>query len=356
MTDKTTLLAYLVPTLTGRVEDTATEALAFILSEDEACLGALNDLLRDGGFDLEPIERVETQVAEKDGSRPDMTGYDRTGGKRLLVEAKFWAALGQEQASGYFDHLDEKGPGVLLLIVPESRRETLWQEIKGQMDKAGKELEHIETFEGGRRAQIAGSDKRLLLVSWDRLLRRMTDAVPGDSPAASDIRQLRGLARRQDDEAFQPIHAEELAPSLARRIRSINQLIDDVIDSGREELGITTDGLRSAPQREGYGRYFRFMDVEGNFFIGVNFDLWAARSSTPLWLWIGKSVRVDVEKLRREFPRTQQYRYEAYEVPIDLKTGEEHQAVLDDVVSQIRKIKDVVNGSSHSVDPPTHPE
>lgn len=356
MTDKTTLLAYLVPKLTARVEDTATEALAFIL-KDEACLGALNDLLRDGEFDLEPIERVETQVTEKDGSRPDMTGYDRLGGKRLLVEVKFWAALGQEQASGYFDQLDEEGPGVLLFIVPESRGEALWKEIKGQMDKAEKELEHVETFVGGRRARIASSDKRLLLVSWDLLLRRMAAAVPGDSPTASDVRQLRGLARRQDDEAFQPIHTEELAPSLPRRIRQMNQLIDGVIDNRREELGITTDGLRSAPQREGYGRYFGFMDVEGEFFLWVNFRLWATTGNTPLWLWISKTktARVDVEKLRSEFPRMQQDRW-AYEVPIDLKTGEEYQAVLDDVVFQIEKIKDVVNGNGQSVDPSTHPE
>lgn len=350
MTDRTTLLAYLVPKWTARVEDMATEALAFILSEDAACLGALNDLLRDGGFDLEPIERVETQVTEKDGSRPDMTGYDRDRRKRLLVEAKFWAALGQEQASGYFDQLDEQGPGVLFFIVPESRREVLWEEIKGQMVNAGKELEHIETFEGGRKARIVGSDNRLMLVSWDRLLRRMDDAVPGDSSTASDIRQLRGLARRQDDEAFQPIHTEDLDPSLPRRIRSINHLIDGVIDNRREELGITTENRRASPQREGYGRYFRFMGVEGEFFLGVNFRLWATIGNTPLWLWIGETARVDVEKLRSELPLTQQNRDGAYEVPIYLKTGAESQDVLDDVVSQIGKIKDAIGGSGQSAD------
>ena len=183
MTERTTLLAHLASkNYIERVEDAATEALAFILNESSACLGALNDLLRDGGFDLEPIDRIETQVAYKDGSRPDMTGYDRNNGKRLVVEVKFWADLGQNQASRYFDLLAEEGPGALLFIAPESRCEILWREIKGQI---GKEPKRDKPFEGGWRAQVAGSDNKLMLVGWDRLLRLIADAGPGDSEIAS---------------------------------------------------------------------------------------------------------------------------------------------------------------------------
>ena len=246
MTEKTTLLAHLASkNYIERVEDAATEALAFILNESPACLGALNDLLRDGGFDLEPIDRIKTQVAYKDGSRPDMTGYDRTDGKCLVVEVKFWADLGKNQANRYFDLLAEEGPGALLFIAPESRCEILWREIKGQMGEAGKEPERDEPFEGVWRARVAGSDNKLMLVGWDRLLRLIADAGPGDPEIASDIRQLRGLTRWQDDDAFQPIHREELAPSLARMIRSINRLIDDVITRGRDELEITTKDRRA---------------------------------------------------------------------------------------------------------------
>lgn len=352
MTEKTTLLAYLVPE--DRAEDTATKALTFILNKDEACRDALNDLLRAGGFDLEPIERVETQVAEKDRSRPDMTGYDWGGRKRLLVEAKFWADLGQEQASGYFDQLDEEGPGVLLFIVLESTREVLWEKIKVQMDKAGKELERVETFKGNWRAHIVGSDKRLLLVGWDFLLRRM---AAGDSSAASDIWQLRGLVRQQDDAPFQPIHTEELASSLAHRVLLIDRLIHDVINSRSRKLGITIKDRRRTSQPGFYGQYFRFMDVEfmdveekffGEFFIGINFRLWETVGDIPLWLRIDKTtVRVDVEKLQSEFPLMRPSIDKSYYVyvPIDLKTGEEYQAVLDDVVSQIGKIRDAIDRS-----------
>lgn len=126
MAEEPTLLAHLAPRLTSQVEDAATDALAFILNNSEACRAVLDDLLRDGGFEPEPIERVETQVTYEDGSRPDMVGYDGTGGKRLLVESKFWASLLQGQASGYFGQWEEDGPGVLLFIAPNSRIETLW--------------------------------------------------------------------------------------------------------------------------------------------------------------------------------------------------------------------------------------
>ena len=55
MVAETTLLAYLVPRLTSRGEDTATDALAFVLTQSSACREAMDLLLRDQDFDLEPI-------------------------------------------------------------------------------------------------------------------------------------------------------------------------------------------------------------------------------------------------------------------------------------------------------------
>ena len=172
MAETTGLLAYLVPRLTSRVEDTATDALAFILNKSAACRSALGGLLRDADFAIEPVARVETQVTYQDGSRPDMAGYDRNGAKQLLVEAKFWAPLGHQQASGYFGQLEEAGLGVLLFIAPESRMNTLWDGIRRQMEsgEGSLQLALVGTTDGTRRAKIVGSDKRVMLVSWDQLL------------------------------------------------------------------------------------------------------------------------------------------------------------------------------------------
>ena len=70
------LLAYLVPRLTNRVEDTATDALAFILNKSPACRDALGLLLREGegSYQLDALASFDTQVTYKDGSRPGHGG------------------------------------------------------------------------------------------------------------------------------------------------------------------------------------------------------------------------------------------------------------------------------------------
>ena len=347
MADEMTLLAYLVPRLTSRGEDTATDALAFILNKSEACRSALDLLLRDGDFAPASIARVETQVTDEDGSRPDLVGYDRSGAKRLLVESKFWATLLHGQASGYFGQLEEAGSGVLLFIVPVTRIPILWDEINRQMTSGedAVQLERIEAPQQVRKARVIGSDKRVMLVSWALLLDRLAAAVPSDSLVASDIQQLRGLAQREDDEAFQPIHPDEFDPALPRRLRWLNLLVDDVVDGhGVRQGWMSVEGFRATPRREGYGRYFRFADVDGSLFLCVNYDLWATSGDTPLWLWIDGGVPVGPGKLRDKVPSLVSYEgYGTYDVPIYLKPGVEYETVLNDVVSQVRGIADTID-------------
>lgn len=353
MPDELTLLAYLVPRLTSRVEDTATEALTFILNKSPACSDALGQLLLEGegAYHLDALTRFDTQVTYEDGSRPDMVGYDREGGKRLLVESKFWATLLEGQASGYFDQLEETGPGVLLFIAPDTRLEILWGEIQRQMESGpeGIKLESIESSSQVRRAKVIGTDyrnKRLMLVSWSLVLDRLSAAVSRDSLVAGDIRQLRGLAQRQDDEAFQPIKTDELSPSVPRRLQWLNSLIDDAIESrGRKEGWISVRGFRATPQRDGYGRYFRFRSdlgdaIPGELFLCVNYYLWATSGDTPLWLWVGGGVPVNLALLREKFPSVLESEggSGSFDVPIYLTPGVEYGRVLDDVVGQVKAI------------------
>ena len=217
MAREPSLLAHLIPKLTSRGEDTATEALAFILNKSETCRSALNSLLDDEDFGLGPLTRFDTQVTHEDGSRPDMVGYDGEGEKRLIVEAKFWAALGEGQASGYFSQLEVSGAAALMFVAPGTRVETLWTEITRQMD-AGEnpvQLGPVETLDRTRRARV-GSDRLLMLVSWDLLLERLAAAVSADSPVASDIQQLRGFVEEQDLDAFRRWALTDLALNINR--------------------------------------------------------------------------------------------------------------------------------------------
>ena len=348
MDNESSLLAYLVPRLTSRGEDTATDALAFILNKSEACRGALDSLLSEQGLGLAPITRFETQVKFDDGCRPDMVGYDSERRERLVVESKFWAALLEGQASCYFGHIEESEPGILLFVAPATRIETLWAEITRQMEAGGYRVqsESVEILDRMRRAEVDGFDKRLMLISWDRLLQRLDDAVPAESLVASDIRQLRGLAQQQDMEAFKPIQPEELSPSLAHRILWLNKLIDDAVDRGVQQCWMSVKGLKATPQRAGYGRYLRFLTDSGartsyDSFLCVTVDCWATMGDTPLWLWIGWQTESD-------FPlRDGSHSLRVFEedgglwTPIHLKVGVEYHRVLDDVVSQLHSIRDV---------------
>ena len=283
MADNSTLMAYLVPRLTAQVENAATDALAYILNRSAGSMQALNELLGEGGFNIEPIASVETQVTYEDRSRPDMAGYDPDNVVRLLVETKFWHALGEGQASGYVDKLDQPGPALLLFIAPELRVPTLWTGIRRQMEEQGG-LEILESPPGMRRARVSGTERHVMLVSWVRLLDRI-DALAEDGDVTSDVRQLRGLAQAQDAQAFLPIHAEELGPDLGLRAMWFRQLVDDVVDSrGVRDGWMSIQGLRATPQRYGYGRNLLFPGVERPSWFGVNHERWSSNADTPLWL------------------------------------------------------------------------
>lgn len=323
MTDNSSLLAYLVPRLTNQVENAATDSLAYILNRSPESMQALNDLLQGGGFSIESVARVETQVTYEDGSRPDMVGYDAHHLKRLLVEVKFWHALTEDQASGYARQFDSSGPAVLMFIAPESRVPTLWAGIARQLEKQAV-LEHITSDRGMERAKVVdgslaekGVELQVALVSWARLLDRL-DAVGGDDDVRSDIRQLRGLAQAQDLQAFLPIHSEELGPNLGNRLVWYTQLVDDVIRRGVDQAWMDIKRLQAASQWYGYGRYFRFDGVEGYCWFGVNFEKWAYYGDTPLWL--------------HRFDGNQSIGW----IPIYPKLGVEYHEVLDDVVSKLR--------------------
>ena len=342
MADSDTLMAYLVPRLTRQVENAATEALGYILNRSPRSMQVLNDLLREGGFDVEPITRVETQVTYEDGSRPDMAGYDKDNVKRLLVEAKFHAALLEGQASAYARQFEEPGPAVLLFICPEVRIPTLWASIRQQIEN-GWVMQSLESPSGGRRARLDGTKIQLVLVSWVRLLEKMASSA-GEPEIEADIRQLKGLAQRQDAEAFLPLHSEELSPVFARRVIGFNRIVDDVVNSrGVPEKWMTTRGLQATPRHYGYGRYFRFVGLDKAFWFGVNHELWARKGNTPLWITDYDHDRKRMDVIAKAL------NVEAHDnwVPIHPKLGVEYDQVVEDVVSKLKVVAETVRS-----DPP----
>ena len=121
-----TLLAHLAWMLSSRHEDIAVEALGFIL-RSEAARKVIEEVLKDGGTNVGPIAKFQTQVGDGK-TRPDLVGFDRQDSKCVLIEAKFWAGLTENQPNAYLERLDSGK--ALLFVAPPSRVESLWSELR----------------------------------------------------------------------------------------------------------------------------------------------------------------------------------------------------------------------------------
>ncbi len=339
MPEDRSLLAHLVPRLTRQVENAATDALGYILNNSDSAMRALNNLLNEVTPNIEPVIRVETQVTYEDGSRPDMAGYDADGVKRLLVEAKFWASLLEGQASGYAEQFDHDGTAVLLFIAPEVRIQTLWTEVRRQMGMLD-ELPRDDSTGGLPRFTLHGRNIHLMAVSWARLLERMNLLV-ADESVKSDIRQLRGLAQTQDEEAFLPMRSEELGPDLARRMAWFRRLAENAVYArGMPEGWINKSNSLQTAQLYGPGLYFEFQGSASRIWFGVNVSRWSTDGDTPLWLWLGDDATAQASA--QEVAAKLRVKNSAGWVPIYLKMGVEYEDVLNDVASTLRRIGEIL--------------
>ena len=207
-------------------ERAATEALGYILSESEAARSGVAQLVNSGGAAIDGITQVKTEVRGEDGERVDLVGFGDNGSERLLVELKFWAALTVSQPNAYLKRLPREEAAALLFIVPESRVNFLWEEVR---KLAAKEYPLVPTQEAGRlrSAALDGGGRRLMMTSWPALFDSMASAARGadDGKAESEIAQLRGLTERMDMGAFLPLDTDDLRAKTPRRILALMRLV-----------------------------------------------------------------------------------------------------------------------------------
>ena len=339
MSIETTLFAHIALTkLRGQIEDTAVEALGYIMSNSPAARRALADTLKDGGIEVGPIDRVETWEIGEEGEIPDLVCFDDKGGKQVLIEAKFWADLTKNQPNQYLKQLLEDrqdGSAALLFVAPKARLELLWPELCGRA-KEKFELTVISKSGPVRSASINSNIHHLQLTSWAELLDRMTreSRDDNDSDAEADIRQLRGLTDRMDGDAFLPFGSEDLASVTAQQMLDIAQLVDDATSNARKIGWVDTEGLRAVPWETGYGRFIRIGGIETWF--GIHFCGWARHSNTPLWLsyWKGYHEQLKQAELTANMVEIN----DRFCIPILLPTADQYNAVLNSLVSSLESI------------------
>ena len=345
-----TLLAKLAPMFGSQTENLAVEALGHILSGSEAARHALSLLLQSGGADVGEIAWVQTQATGNDGARPDLVGTDQDGKERVLIEAKFWASLTENQPTGYLRRLAEPGarrPCALLFVAPKMRMESLWAELLREVATPGSGI--ALTDPGGAEglpSALAGEGRYLMLTSWRNLLERMATAVSGmaDSHTETDIRQLQGLAELEDDEAFLPLRREELGPQLPRRIHDLTRLVDDAISRAVETEWASVEGAKKTATARSYGIWMTFSQANASAFFGIDYASWARYRDTPLWIkfyqnYTSPELYRALEPLRRtDPPELIGPAGGDMNIPIEVPTGKEYNAVCNGVVARLEEI------------------
>jgi hypothetical protein len=287
------LLASLAPRFSAHPENIATEALLYLLREHASSAAAFADLLQHAGLPRPPQLTFRSQAYDTDGSIPDLLGTDNAQATRLIVEAKFWAHLTENQPNTYLDRLTGGPPSTLLFVCPAARQATLWALL---MHKAREALTGPELLPAPRErignvchAEIS-PDAHLASVSWRSLLETfaMDAAANADRTYQGDVEQLRGLCERMDSEAFLPLRNVELSPSTGLRSTQFADLVDETAESLRRDSRVrltSTGGSRGE-----HGRFFSYSS-----FLGMNIlytpALWAKHGISPLWL-CAKDARV----------------------------------------------------------------
>jgi len=324
-----TLFAHVVPKVTDQIERVATEALAYILSGSKSARRGLEKLVADGGVACGEITYVKTEVRRED-SRVDLVGFDAKGLERLLVEVKFWAELTDKQPNTYLKRLPSAGPGVLLFVVPGTRVEHLWTEVR----QRASEKHDLPPIEQGRRLSVALGEHGLMMTSWRVLLDKMAAAAStgGDSKAEAEINQLRGLTMKMDMEAFLPLSSDDLKPSIPRRILGLMRLVDAVVAS-LGSSGLVKPSKKSQPRGGGFGWW---LDLNGReVWFGVSWSLWGQHGVSPLWLWSEDQEARAALAAHRNSPDDENF-------PIDLPPDAEYDTVLNAVVGQLEQAGKVI--------------
>ena len=108
-----TLLGHLAFNFASHPENLATEALLFVLERSLEARRAMARLLGDCGIEVPESLSYRSQAGSDDGSIPDLVGVDSEGRRPVIVEAKFWAGLTDNQPCGYLKQLPEAAPGIL---------------------------------------------------------------------------------------------------------------------------------------------------------------------------------------------------------------------------------------------------
>ena len=342
MPQEPTLLSFVAQHHYTVLEDVATDALCFILSRSSSVREALSELLGDEEHRRMPIAKVQRQVTDAYGARPDLACLDKDDKLVALIESKFWASLTHNQPVTYWQGLPAHRRAVLLFLAPDYRvnQGDLWEELEARLRDAGHELGHADRRPGLIAARAKGDQRRLMLTTWQLLLDRMATRAreDGDTQACFEIAELQGLATSAS-EGERPTRDENL-----------KQLIADAVRRLEQSKWVSTNGLRVGQGLDFYGRYLRLAGALA--WLGIDYRAEKEIPGKRLWLQFfddrAVDARVKLEEVRSRLEgwldtRLSWRRDDEVYLPIELPPGADHDQTLDSIVAQLERIAKLID-------------
>ena len=276
------LLGQFYNKIRGSQEDIASEGLVYILKQSIESRMVINQIVKTNtNLNFSDLS-FQTQNVGKELERPDISGKDDTGKEVLLIEAKFWASLTNNQPNGYLKRLKENT--VLIFLVPSLRKRTVFEEVKGRVFEDNQDLEiDLENL----KILIKSTNQHILIRTWNDVLSSIKSKIEktNNINLLSDLNQIIGLCEIVDKNSFHPLVDEDLSPKIPKNINSYYEIVDKVVDELKiRNKEISIKGLVKTPQRYGYHRYFKSDSYGMNF--ALKLDLWEKNADTPFWLAI----------------------------------------------------------------------
>lgn len=336
------LLATIVATHRLAPEPVATDALVHLCATSEAAATAMSALLVDlcPGAVTSGLRFTGQDIALDADGRPDLVAVDTTG-TRLIVEAKFDAALTRAQVSGaYVDRLTTGVPGALVFLVPRDRMRNLWRTISvtpgGAPAPADLPVGSEDT--GLAKMPLGESGHVLAVVSWESMLHRLRTVVEGagDVSGAAELEQIAGLVQWRTSAGWVPVMPEDLPPRVGRQLQALTETLKTVCARS------STTKIKRSGAEGGVGH--KISTPSGKeIWIGVWLNWWGAHGPGPAWAQVSLSTIREMALTAQalagagvDHHTRQQFRDVL--IPLDLAIGAEQETVEAELMSQVGTI------------------
>lgn len=337
------LLTYLAQSL-PQTENLASDALVFILSKSATAQRAIAEFLSNPKLRIPNELAFRAQARNEDETIPDIAGVDEDGAERVLIEAKFWAGLTDNQPVEYLNRLPQDD-SLLLFLVPEARLATLWPELVRRCTDAGMTLSPVDIAGQHWTCGRLGT-RHMGITSWRRLVGYLSGEVvkAGEKDIAQDIEQLGDLCNRMDSDAFLPLSGLELSPQTGRRYGQFCDLVDRATEQLIQKKIADKKGLRTKGIKGTYGQYMRLKGC--GCCLGVDPYLWASHAETPIWLDVAdekwRRTKLIKNALKDLFNANPPHAFETeglFCIPIYLPLKAEQDAVVKEIIRQVEQVE-----------------